>query len=66
MRKPKSIRPWHPVQTTLLPKSPTEQLTEDHLVILLLDLVDTMILSIILDPAQGTDTRGVKEFDPSI
>ncbi|MGB1022228.1 MAG: IS1182 family transposase [Synechococcus sp.] len=64
MQKPKSFRPWQPEQTTLLPPSPREWLSEDHQVYFLLDLVDELDLSEILIPAQSKDPRGEKGFDP--
>jgi len=64
MKKPKSFRPWQPDQTTLLPPSPREWLTEDHQVYFLLDLVDELDLSEILIPAQSKDPRGEKGYDP--
>ena len=64
MQKPKSFRPWQPEQTTLLPPSPREWLSEDHQVYFLLDLVDELDLSEILIPAQAKDPRGEKGFDP--
>ena len=64
MQKPKSFRPWQPDQTTLLPPSPREWLSEDHQVYFLLDLVDELDLSEILIPAQAKDPRGEKGFDP--
>ncbi|MGL6134949.1 MAG: IS1182 family transposase, partial [Prochlorococcaceae cyanobacterium] len=64
MQKPKSFRPWQPDQTTLLPPSPREWLSEDHQVYFLLDLVDELDLSAILIPAQAKDPRGEKGFDP--
>ena len=64
MQKPKSFRPWQPEQTTLLPPSPREWLSEDHQVYFLLDLVDELDLSEILIPAQAKDSRGEKGFDP--
>ena len=64
MQKPKSLRLWQPEQTTLLPPSPREWLSEDHQVYFLLDLVDELDLSEILIPAQAKDPRGEKGFDP--
>jgi transposase len=64
MQKPKSFRPWQPEQTTLLPPSPREWLSEDHQAYFLLDLVDELDLSEILIPAQAKDPRGEKGFDP--
>jgi len=51
MQKRKTLRPWQPGQTTLLPPSPREWLSEDHQVYFLLDLVDELDLSEILIPA---------------
>jgi hypothetical protein len=45
MQKPKSFRPWQPEQTTLQPPSPSEWLSEDHLVYFLLALVDELDVS---------------------
>lgn len=42
---PKAFRPWQPEQTTLLPPSPSDWLSEDHQVYFLLDLVDELDLS---------------------
>ncbi len=53
MQKPKSFRPWQPEQTTLLPPSPSEWLSEDHQVYFLLDLVDELDLSADPDPRSG-------------
>jgi transposase len=64
MQKPKSFRPWQPEQTTLLPPSPSDWLSDDHQVYFLLDLVDELDLSEILIPAQAKDPRGEKGFDP--
>jgi transposase len=64
MQKPKSFRPWQPEQTTLLPPSPREWLSDDHQVYFLLDLVDELDLSEVLIPAQAKDPRGEKGFDP--
>jgi transposase len=64
MQKPKTFRPWQPEQTTLLPPSPREWLSEDHQVYFLLDLVDELDLSQVLIPAHSKDPRGEKGFDP--
>jgi len=64
MQKSKSFRPWQPGQTSLLPPSPREWLSEDHQVYFLLDLVDVLDLSAIVIPAQAKDPRGEKGFDP--
>ncbi|CAK6692950.1 hypothetical protein I1E95_04215 [Synechococcus sp. CBW1107] len=37
MQKPKTFRPWVPGQTSLLPASPSEWLSDDHQVYFLLD-----------------------------
>ena len=61
---PKTFRPWQPEQTTLLPPSPSDWLSEDHQVYFLLDLVAELDLSQVLIPAQAKDPRGEKGFDP--
>lgn len=61
---PKTFRPWHPEQTTLLPPSPSDWLSDDHQVYFLLDLVNELDLSQILGPAEAKDPRGEKGFDP--
>ncbi len=61
---PKTFRPWQPEQTTLLPPSPSDWLSDDHQVYFWLDLVDELDLSMILVPAQSNDPRGEKGFDP--
>jgi len=64
MQKPKTFRPWQPEQTSLLPPSPSDWLSDDHQVYFLLDLVDELDLSQVLIPAQSKDPRGEKGFDP--
>jgi transposase len=64
MHKPKTFRPWQPEQTSLLPPSPSDWLSDDHQVYFLLDLVDELDLSTILTPARAKDPRGEKGFDP--
>jgi hypothetical protein len=61
---PKTFRPWQPEQTTLLPPSPSDRLSDDHQVDFLLDLVDELDLSAIVIQAQSKDPRGEKGFDP--
>jgi transposase len=61
---PKSFRPWQPKQTTLLPPSPSDWLSDDHQVDFLLNLVDELDLTAILIPAQSKDPRGEKGFGP--
>jgi hypothetical protein len=64
MQKHRTFRPWQPEQTTLLPPSPREWLSEDRQVYFLLDLVDELDLSAILIPAQAKDPLGRKGCDP--
>jgi hypothetical protein len=64
MQKPKSLCPWQPDQTSLLPPSPREWLADDHQVYFRLDLVDKLDLSKILGPAEAKDPRGERGFDP--
>jgi transposase len=59
-----TFRPWLPGQTSLLPPSPSDWLSDDHQVYFLLDLVDDLDLSTILTPARAKDPRGEKGFDP--
>ena len=54
---PKTFRPWHPEQMTLLPPSASEWLSDDHQVYVLLDLVNELDLSQILGPAEAKDPR---------
>ncbi len=63
---PKTFRPWNPEQTTLLPPSPSEWLSDDDQMYFLLDLVDALNRSQILIPAQGQDPCGEKVFNPKI
>jgi hypothetical protein len=57
MNKPKTFRPWQPEQTTLLPPSPRDWLSDDHQVYFLLDLVDDLVLSAILTHERVGDQR---------
>lgn len=63
---PKTFRPWNPEQTTLLPPSPSEWLSDDDQVYFLLDLVDALNRSQILIPAQGQDPRSDKVLNPIV
>jgi len=58
MHRPKSFRPWQPEQTTLLPPSPSNWLSDDHQVYVLLGLADELDLSQVLIPAYAKDPRG--------
>ena len=64
MPTPKTFRPWQPPQSSLLPPSPSDWLSHDHQVNVLLDLVGDLVLSAILTPARTKDPRGEKRFDP--
>jgi hypothetical protein len=59
-----SYRPRQTEQTTLLPPSPREWLSQDHQVYFLPDLIDELDLSVILIPAEAKDPRGEKGFNP--
>ncbi len=63
-KKPKSFHPWQPEQSSLLPPSPSDWLSDDHQVYFLLDQVDELDLSQVLLPAQAKDPRGEEGFDP--
>ena len=54
----KTFPPWQPEQTTLLPPSPSDWLSDELQVYFLLDLVDELDLSQIVIPAQSKDSRG--------
>jgi hypothetical protein len=62
--EPKTFHPWQPGQTSLLPPSPSDWLSDAHQVVFLLDLVNQLDLSAILIPAQSKDPLGEKDFDP--
>jgi transposase len=64
MSKPKTLRPWNPEQTLLLPPSPVEWLPEHHLVFFLLDLASELDLSAIYAVYEARDPRGVKAYEP--
>jgi transposase len=64
MVKPKSIRPWKPEQTLLLPPSPVYWLPENHLVFFLLDLDAELDLGAIHAVYRHKDPRGEKAYDP--
>jgi transposase len=60
----KGYRDWNPRQMSLLPVDPMEWLPENHLVHLLLDVVEELDLSGIEDVIQGKDHRGKRPFPP--
>jgi transposase len=66
MKKRKSFRPWNPEQTLLLPPSPREWLSEDHLVFFLLDLAGELDLEEIHAVYRQKDPRGEKAYEPRI
>ena len=67
MQKLKSFRPWQPEQTTLLPPSPSDWLSDAHQVWFLLDLVDELHRSKVQPPAvltanQQPDHSRISQF----
>ena len=60
MREPKTLRPWNPEQTLLLPPAPVEWLLGRHLVFSLLDLVPELVLRAIVAVVEQRDPHGVK------
>ena len=60
----KAYLPWTPTQGLMFPPSPSEWLSEDHLVYFLLDLVDELDLSAIHAKYQAKDPRGGRPYDP--
>jgi hypothetical protein len=63
MSKPKTFRPWNPLQTLLLPPSPVEWLPANHLVCFLLDLAAELDLSAIYAVHEARDPRGFKAHE---
>lgn len=60
----KSYRDWNPRQMALLPTDPMEWLPENHLVHMLLDVIEELDLSEIEEVIQGKDHRGKRPFPP--
>lgn len=60
----KGYRDWNPRQMSLLPQDPMDWLPPDHLVHLLLDIVEELDLSSIESVIQGKDHRGKRPFPP--
>ncbi len=60
----KRYREWTPEQTFLLPPSPSEWLPEDDLAYFMLDVVQTLDLSMIERELQAKDSRGTRPYDP--
>ena len=63
MRKPQTFRPWQPEQTSMLPPSPSDWLSDDHQVYVLLDQVYELDLCKILIHSQSKDPGGEQGFD---
>ena len=61
--KRKQYKPWQPDQVWLLPPSPREWLSEDHLVYFLLDIVGELDISAIERPVLGGDPRGEQPYN---
>lgn len=60
----KSYREWTPTQRYLLPPSPSEWLSANHLVYFLLDLGEQLDVSGIESKYQAKDARGERPYDP--
>lgn len=60
----KSFRPWLPDHPTLLPTDIRQWLPANHLVWFVLDIVDTLDLSPIIDRIRAKDPRGTPPYDP--
>jgi transposase len=60
----KRYRPYAPMQSYLLPPSPAEWLSEDHLVYFVLDLVEELDLGAIEKVLQAKDPRGERSYAP--
>jgi transposase len=61
-----SFRPWAPRQQFLLPPSPMEWLSDDHLVYFVLDVVEQLDLSKIERRYLEKDGRGTRPYDPTM
>lgn len=60
----KQYRPWTPHATYLLPPSPHDWLSKDHLVFFVMDVVERLDLREIEGPMQDKDPRGNRPFHP--
>lgn len=60
----KSFRPWLPDHPTLLPTDIRQWLPASHLVWFVLDIIDTLDLSPIIDRIRAKDPRGTPPYDP--
>jgi transposase len=60
----KSYREWSPLQSFLLPPSPSDWLPEDDLAYFILEVVEQLDLSQIEDAIQSKDSRGNRPHDP--
>lgn len=60
----KQYRPWTPHATYLLPPSPHDWLSKDHLVFFVMDVVERLDLHDIEGPMQEKDPRGNRPFHP--
>jgi hypothetical protein len=58
MQQPTPLSPWQSGQATLLPPSARMWSSHDQQLYFLLNLVDELVLSQILIPAQAKDTLG--------
>ena len=61
--KRKQYKPWQPDQLYLLPPSPREWLSKDHLVYFLLDIIGELDVSAIERQALGGDPRGEQPYN---
>jgi transposase len=62
----KRYRPWLPEQQYLLPPAPRDWLPEEHLVFFILDVLESVDLSVIEGRVQAKDPRGTRPYDPRL
>jgi transposase len=62
----KQYRPWTPLQTYLLPPSPTEWLPEGHLAYFILEVISIINLREIELAIEAKDPRGERPYSPAM
>lgn len=62
----KSYRPWAPTDPYLLPPSPKEWLSKEHLVYFVLEVVEALDLSAVEAEIQRKDPRGERPYSPQM
>jgi len=60
----KTYRPWTPMQSSLMPQSPTDWLPEEHLAYFILEVLEQLDLTAIERRVQSKDHRGERPYSP--